>query len=153
MRGQLMWLWLSVIVVILDQITKHMVSHFLLKIIAYPVCPGFNIVLVHNYGSAFGFLADAAGWQLYFFIAVALLVLVFLVGWLARMRSNERLKAIAVALILGGALGNMLDRMINGYVVDFVDLYVGPYHWPAFNLADSAICLGALLLIWKMIRG
>jgi len=153
MRGQLIWLWLSVVVVILDQITKHMASHFLLEMMAYSVVPGLNIVLVHNYGSAFGFLSDAAGWQLYFFIAIALLVLILLVARLSCMRSNERLKTIAVALILGGALGNMLDRMINGYVVDFIDLYIGPYHWPAFNLADSAICLGVFLLIWKMVRG
>ena len=153
MRGQLVWLWLSVAVMICDQITKHMVSHFLLTLVAYPIFPGFNIVLVHNYGSAFGFLAGASGWQLYFFIAVALLVLIFLVTWLSRMRSNERIKAMAIALILGGALGNMLDRMINGYVIDFIDVYVGSYHWPAFNLADTATCIGTILLIWKMIRG
>ena len=153
MRGKLVWLWLSVIVVVVDQVTKHMVSHFLLKIIAYPIFPGLNIVLVHNYGSAFGFLAGATGWQLYFFVAVTILVLIFLVSWLAQMRNNERFKAIAVALILGGAVGNMLDRLINGYVVDFIDVYVGPYHWPAFNVADTAICIGALILIYKTIRG
>jgi len=153
MRGQSRWLLLSIAVIVIDQIVKDRVNHFLLQIISYPVCPGLSLTLVYNHGAAFGFLANAGGWQLYAFIAIALCVLVGMVWWLTTMRSSQRWQAIAVALVLGGAMGNLIDRVVRGYVIDYIDVYVGQYHWPAFNIADSAICVGAIMLIWQFWRG
>jgi signal peptidase II len=106
-----------------------------------------NLVLVHNTGAAFGFLSSAGGWQNIFFIAIALAASAFILWMSWRLESKDRLLAIALMLVLGGALGNLLDRLIHGYVIDFIDVYYGTWHWPAFNVADSAITVGAALLI------
>jgi len=116
------------------------------------VLPGFNLTLVFNRGAAFSFLAGAAGWQRWFFTGLALIASVVILVLLRRTSPADRLTAGGLALILGGAVGNLVDRLRWGHVVDFVDLYLGSAHWPAFNIADSAICIGAGLLVWATWR-
>ncbi len=147
----LKWLWLTALIFALDLATKFWVSSTLSLYEVIPVNSFFNIVLAHNSGAAFSFLADAGGWQRWFFTAIALLVSVVIVVWLKRLPVNEKLQAVGLASILGGALGNVFDRIVHGYVVDFLDFHYKSYHWPAFNVADMAIMLGAALLIWHTI--
>jgi signal peptidase II len=143
----LSWLWLSLLIVVLDQVTKYWASSTLSLHQSVPVIPFFNLTLMHNSGAAFSFLADAGGWQRWFFTALALVVGVVIVYWLNSLRGQPWLAA-GLALILGGAVGNnLIDRVFYGYVVDFIDLYYQSWHWPAFNIADSAITVGALMLI------
>ncbi|TNG01261.1 MAG: lipoprotein signal peptidase [Gammaproteobacteria bacterium] len=141
------WLILSFVVIVLDQVTKWLAESMLQFHQPVAVFPMFNLTLVHNSGAAFSFLSDAGGWQRWFFIILAVIVSTMVFQWLWRLRSTERLHAAALALILGGALGNLIDRVINGYVIDFIDMYYETYHWPVFNIADSAITIGVILLI------
>jgi signal peptidase II len=143
----LKWLNLSVLVIVIDQLTKWLVSSQFELRETLAVMPSFNLTLAHNYGAAFSFLAGAGGWQRWFFTGLALIVSLVLIIWLKRLKASAKLEAFSLAMILGGALGNLIDRVAYGYVVDFLDVYYGTYHWPAFNIADSAICLGAILLI------
>ena len=140
------WLWLSLIVVAVDQWTKSLASVHLSYGIPQAVVPGLNLTLVHNTGAAFSLLRDAGGWQRIFFIALALIISVVLLVWLRRLPPGRRWLPVTLALILGGALGNLCDRMFLGYVVDFLDVYVSQWHWPAFNVADSSISVGAVML-------
>lgn len=149
----LKWLWLSVLVIVLDQITKYMASTMLVYYKPVALMPLFNLTLMHNTGAAFSFLSSAGGWQRWLFTAIALGVSVFLVLWLKRLSVQEKLQAISLALILGGALGNVIDRIRFGYVVDFLDFYYDKWHFPAFNIADSAITIGAVLIIFDSIFG
>ena len=105
------------------------------------------MTLAHNYGAAFSFLSDAGGWQRWLFTGLASVVTVVLVIWLLRLTAKERMLAAALSLVIGGAVGNLIDRIINGYVVDFIDVYYRDWHWPAFNVADSAISCGIVLLL------
>ncbi len=148
----LRWLWLSVAVVALDQASKAHVSAVFSLYESMPLFPGLNITLLHNTGAAFSFLSSAAGWQRWFFVAIALVVSVVIVLWLRRLEAGQRWQAVALALVLGGALGNLWDRMVFGYVVDFIDVYYDRWHWPAFNVADSAITIGAAMLIIDALR-
>ena len=150
--GNLRWLWLSGLVVVLDQVTKQAAMHHLLERQALNVLPGFNLTLVFNPGAAFSFLGDAGGWQRWFLIAIGLGVSGLLVVLLRSARRCSRGLAVGYALVLGGALGNVVDRLYLGAVVDFVDIHYGRYHWPAFNVADSAICTGALLFALCALR-
>ncbi len=109
--------------------------------------PFFDLVVVHNTGAAFGFLSQAGGWQNVFFVAVAIVISTVILVMTYRLGAKDRLLAVALMLVLGGALGNLVDRLRFGYVVDFLDVYYQAWHWPAFNVADSAITIGALLLI------
>jgi len=149
----LKWLWLTVLVVLLDQLTKNMVSQYLQLYDPHAVISGFNLTLMHNKGAAFSFLGDAGGWQRWFFICLTLAVSTFIVIWLCGLKTYQRWIACALALILGGALGNLWDRVALGYVVDFIDISLSffPWRifnpWPAFNIADSAIFIGATMLI------
>ena len=111
------------------------------------ILPFFDLILVHNKGAAFSFLSQAGGWQRWLFIGLALVISVVLLVWLAKLKPTEKLEAISLSLILGGAIGNVIDRISYGYVIDFIDLYIGHNHWPVFNIADSAICIGAILLV------
>lgn len=149
----LKWLWLSIVVIALDQITKALASAHLVLHEPVPVLPLFNLTLMHNSGAAFSFLAQAGGWQRWFFVAVAVAVSVALTWWLRQLQRNQLWLAVALALVLGGALGNVWDRITLGYVVDFVDIYYGAWHWPAFNIADSAISVGAIMLLVDAFRG
>ncbi len=146
------WLWVSLLVVVLDQITKQMAAAWLNYAEPVAVAPLFNLTLLHNTGAAFSFLAQAGGWQRWFFALLALVVSVVLLIWLRRLQSHEWRTALALVLILGGAVGNLIDRVLYGYVIDFLDFYWGSYHWPAFNIADSAITVGAGVMLWDAVR-
>lgn len=148
----LKWLKLSALVIVLDQLSKWLISGWLELYQTVEILPFFNLTLAHNYGAAFSFLASAGGWQRWFFVLLAVLISIALTIWLKRLPSSARMEAASLALILGGAIGNVIDRLIYGYVVDFLDVYYGSYHWPAFNIADSAICIGAVLLILDSFR-
>ena len=146
--GALYTLWIAVVVFIVDQATK-LWSEAVLKVegTVIEVVPFFNLRLAYNKGAAFSFLADAGGWQKWFFALIALGVSVMLIFWLKKLQSNQKLLMLAYNLILAGALGNLFDRLAYGHVIDFLDFYYGTYHWPAFNIADVGICVGAGLLI------
>ncbi len=139
---------IAALVVILDQITKVWVDRSLQLYEQIPVTPMFNITLAYNRGAAFSFLSDAGGWQRWFFIGISVVVSVCLTVWLYRMKPNEKWLAIAIALILGGAIGNnLIDRVIYGHVVDFIQVYYNTWYFPSFNVADSAITVGTILLL------
>lgn len=150
--SKLRWLWLAVLVIALDLGTKAMATAMLTYANPVPVMPMFNLTLLHNTGAAFSFLAGAAGWQRWFFVTLALVVSVVLVFWLNSLRRDETWSAIAIVLILGGALGNVYDRVVHGYVVDFLHFYWNNYHFPAFNIADTAITIGAGMMILDIFR-
>lgn len=146
-KNSLMWLLLSLIVLILDQITKAWVSNHLSFNQPVNILPYFDLRLLHNTGAAWSFLADQGGWQRWFLSGLAIIVSIVIMVWLTRLDSKQRWLACALALILGGALGNVMDRIIYGYVVDFIDIYYQQWHWPAFNIADIAISIGAVMLL------
>lgn len=148
----LRWLWLSLVVVIIDQVSKQFVESSLLVFEQVPVLPFLNLTLAYNEGAAFSFLSDQAGWQRWFFIIVGLVVTLVLVVWMGRLRADQRLTATALSLVAGGALGNIIDRLLLGHVVDFIDFYYQDWHWPAFNVADSAITLGVVLMLAETVR-
>ena len=150
--GWARWLGVSAAVVVADLATKAWVSHALATGDVVRVTPFFNLVLTHNPGAAFSFLAGAGGWQRWFFTAVAVVISVVLVA-LLRKPHRDWLVPLALSLVLGGALGNLWDRLTLGHVVDFLQLHAGGYYWPAFNVADSAITVGVVLLVWDGLRG
>jgi len=141
------WLRLSLAAVVIDQATKFAAVQWLALHTPQPLLPSFNLTLVYNRGAAFSLLSDAGGWQRWFFIGAALAVSALLWSWLARLGPGDKTAAAGLSLILGGAVGNAIDRLFRGHVVDFLDLYYGLYHWPAFNVADACITAGALLII------
>ncbi len=143
----LKWLWLTLIVTVLDQGAKYLASTQLEYAVPLPMMPSFNLTLLHNTGAAFSFLSDAGGWQRWMFIGLAILVTVVIVMWLRKLDARNWVAAMALALVLGGAIGNLIDRLRLGYVVDFVQLYYESWYFAAFNIADSAITAGAALLI------
>ena len=147
MQSRAGWYLLSVLVILVDQFTKSWASVSLVYGRAVELLPMLNLTLLHNRGAAFSFLSDAGGWQRWFFTAVALAVSIVIMLWMTRLTPGKTLLGLALALVLGGALGNLLDRVFLGYVVDFIDIHYLNYHWPAFNVADSAITVGAILLI------
>ena len=142
------WLLLSAAVIALDQVSKWWALANLQSYQPVAVIDKFlNWMLAFNTGAAFSFLADSGGWQRWFFTGLAIIVSAVLVFWLARTARRDWRNAVPLALIVGGAIGNVIDRIRFGHVVDFIDIYVGQHHWPAFNIADSAICVGAIGLI------
>ncbi len=149
------WLWLSVLTVVLDQLTKKIAEAELVLHKALAVFPGFNFTLMYNKGAAFSFLSDAGGWQRIFFVIISSVISIFLFFWLKQISGDDKQKnnlllQIAITFILGGAIGNLIDRALTGQVVDFIQVYYASYYFPAFNIADSAITLGAGLLILDM---
>jgi signal peptidase II len=144
------WYWLSALVIVLDQISKQLADTQLVFHQAVMMFPGFNLTLMYNEGAAFSFLSNAGGWQRWFFTVLSLLVSIVLAVWIRRLEHDKQLLAAGLAFILGGAIGNVIDRIIHGHVIDFIDVYYQNNHFPAFNLADSAITLGACLLIIDM---
>ncbi|GAA0558745.1 signal peptidase II [Rheinheimera aquimaris] len=145
--GWRLW-WLIALVLMVDQLTKQAVIANMQLFDSIELLPVFNLTYVRNYGAAFSFLSDAGGWQRWFFTLIAVAISVVLAVWLAR-NSKAQLKLnMALALVLAGAVGNLIDRSIYGYVIDFLHVYYQNWHYPAFNIADSAICIGAALLIW-----
>ena len=149
----LKWSWVSLLVIVLDQLTKLWASSSLSYAEPVTLLPFVNLTLLHNTGAAFSFLSEAGGWQRWFFALVALLISVVILIWLKRLPAGKVWLAVSLALVLGGALGNVWDRIYLGYVVDFIDVYYQRWHWPAFNLADSAISVGAVMLIIDTLRG
>lgn len=141
------WLWLSALVLVIDQATKQWVSAALDLYQRVALIPMLDLTLVHNRGAAFSFLSDASGWQRWFFAVLAVGISIAILVWLRRLPRAEMRTAIGLALILGGAIGNVWDRMLHGHVVDFILVYYRDWHWPAFNVADSAIFIGVALLI------
>jgi len=138
---------IATIILLLDQLSKWSALSNLQLGIPEPALPFMNWLLLLNPGAAFSFLAQGSGWQRWFFTIVGLVACVYII-WLLRKSQNDKLLCVALSLILGGALGNVLDRIMYGAVVDFIDLHYANWHWPAFNIADSAICIGAALIIW-----
>lgn len=145
-----LYMLVAIVIVALDQWTKFLASSQLTYGMPVEVLPVFNLTLQHNAGAAFSFLSDAGGWQRWFFSAISLIVSIVLVVWIYRLQSHQRLLVISLTLILGGAIGNLWDRVLLGYVVDFIQLHYEQHRFPTFNIADSAITLGAILMILDM---
>ena len=145
-KSGLSFLWLSAVAFVVDLLTKYIVVQKFDLYESVNVLPVFNLTYVRNYGAAFSFLADYSGWQQYFFILLALAISGMLVYFLAKNNAQQKIQNSAYALIIGGALANMVDRAYNGFVVDFFDFYWDIYHYPVFNIADISICIGAGLL-------
>ncbi len=143
----LMYLALSLLVLVFDQATKWLAHEYLLDGPVSYILPIFSLVLVFNKGAAFGFLNDAGGWQHYLFIMLAFVISLILVVWVWFEKERNRWLSVSLALVLGGALGNLLDRLRHGYVIDFLLLHYDQWHFPAFNVADIAITVGAIMLI------
>jgi signal peptidase II len=146
------FLWLSLLVLVVDQYTKALVLKNIELYQAIQISPFFNLTHVYNYGAAFSFLHDAGGWQRWFFTIVALAVSALVLWWLKQITKEQIILPLAFSLIIGGAIGNAYDRLVYGYVVDFLVLYYQDWYWPAFNVADTAICIGAVLMIVDMFK-
>ena len=146
----LRWFVLAAAIVVVDQLTKYAAVKYLagktIEVMSF-----FNLVLAYNTGAAFSILADAAGWQRGLFVGIALIAVAWIV-WLLRRYPHQRLFALALSLVLAGAIGNVIDRILVGAVIDFLDFHAFGRHWPAFNVADSAITCGAVLLVWDALR-
>ena len=145
-RRMLPWVALASVIVLIDQLTKIAIERAFDYGDVHPVTGFFNLVLTYNKGAAFSFLASASGWQKHFLTAVGIGASMFILYLLAR-HGGQKLFSLALAMILGGAIGNVIDRLAYGHVIDFLDFHVGGWHWPAFNVADSAIVGGAILLV------
>ncbi|HET8701083.1 MAG TPA: signal peptidase II [Nitrococcus sp.] len=144
-------LLLAAAVIVADQITKFLAEMWLVAYHPVPLAALLDLTLSYNRGAAFSFLSNQGGWQRWLFIGVALFVCFFLLRWLVQLHRHERWLAFALGLILGGALGNAIDRLRYGHVVDFIDVHYGPWHWPAFNIADSAITVGLIGLLLQLL--
>ena len=143
------WLGLAAVVLVVDQMSKYTAEAYLSLHVPVSVFPGLNLTLTYNPGAAFSFLSDAGGWQRWPFSGIAFAASIAIVVWLHRLPKGDRFTACSLALVLGGAVGNLWDRLApsRGMVVDFIDLYAGKWHWPAFNVADSAIVLGVIIML------
>ena len=150
--GALRWLWCSLAIVVVDQSTKLAAVEMLEPGSSVELFSTLDLVLVYNTGAAFSLLSTAGGWQRWLFIGLALAISAFIFHWLRSLPRHARWLPLALSLILGGALGNVIDRIHVGAVVDFIDFHVGEWHWPAFNVADTAICIGVALLVMSMFR-
>lgn len=148
LTAPLLGLWLAGLVIGLDQLTKMLATEHLSYRVPVELTSWFDFTLAHNTGAAFSFLASAGGWQRWFLSGVALAVSVFVLLWLWRLEASKLRLTIALGLILGGGIGNLIDRVAYGYVVDFISVHYQNWYFPAFNVADSGITLGACLLLW-----
>ncbi|MES9993201.1 MAG: signal peptidase II [Candidatus Thiodiazotropha sp.] len=142
------WLWLSLLVILLDQSTKQLAESTLTLYESVRVMPYFDLTLLYNKGAAFSFLSDQGGWQRWFFIVLAIVVCTVLVGWLWRLKREEQWVAVSLSLIIGGAVGNLIDRILFGQVIDFLHFHYQQHYFPAFNIADSAITLGVIIMLY-----
>ena len=150
---QLKWLWISFWVVVMDQGTKQIAEAQLTPHQAVNLLPYFDWYLTYNTGAAFSLLADAGGWQRWLFTGIAIVISIVIVQWLRNLPGEDRLTAMSLSLILGGAIGNLIDRILLGHVIDFIQIWLGSYPFPAFNIADAAISVGAALLILSSLFG
>ncbi len=146
------WLGIAGLIVVLDQISKLWIDANLRLYESIDILPIFQIIHVRNLGAAFSFLSDAGGWQRWFFVTISFVASIALTVWLLRLPKTALWQAIAITLILGGAVGNLIDRLAYGYVIDFLLVYYKTWHWPAFNVADSAITVGAIMLLIDAIK-
>ncbi len=151
MRDTVKWLALAGLLVVLDQLTKYLAVQAIPVGSTVPVLPFLSLVLTHNSGAAFSFLAGASGWQRWFFVLIAIAASALII-WMLHRHRREAFLCLGLALILGGAIGNLIDRLLVGAVVDFILLYWRQYQWPAFNVADACITVGAAMLIWDSLR-
>jgi signal peptidase II len=151
-KSQIKWLGLALIILVLDQLSKYYIQQQLDFNHPLDLLPWFNFRLLHNTGGAFSFLSTASGWQRWFLSGIALGLIMALCFWLFSLSAKARLKAMGLSLVIGGALGNLLDRVYYGYVIDFIELHYQNWSWPVFNLADSAITLGAFIIMLTMLR-
>jgi signal peptidase II len=151
-KSGLVWLWLSLLLLVVDILTKNIVINTMELYESVDVLPIFNFTYLHNYGAAFSFLSEAGGWQRWFLSIIAVSVSVLLTYWLKKLRADEWQLCAAYSMVLGGAIGNLLDRLVHGYVVDFLHFYYQNWHFPSFNVADMAIVGGAGLLILDAFR-
>ena len=149
--GLMLWLGVAVVVVLLDQLSKITMTRLLAYGQSETINSFFNLVMVYNQGAAFSFLANSGGWQRWFFSALALAVSIFIV-WMLNRNASQRMVCWSLSLILGGAVGNLIDRLVYGHVIDFLDFHIYGWHWPAFNIADSAITIGAALFVLDELR-
>jgi len=147
------WLGFSVLIIVLDQLTKVLAEANLVYAEPLAVLPSFNLTLLYNRGAAFSFLSDAGGWQRWFFVAISFGASAALIVWLRKLQPWQWRLALALSLVIGGAVGNLIDRLWLGHVVDFIQVYYRSFYWPAFNIADSAITAGAVLLVWDSLFG
>ena len=150
---QLKWLWLSLGVIVIDQITKQIAEAQLSLHEPVNLIPYFDWFLTYNTGAAFSLLADAGGWQRWLFTVIAILVSAVIVQWIRKLPTEDSLTALSLSLILGGAIGNLIDRILLGHVIDYIQIWLGSYPFPAFNIADAAISVGAALLILSSFFG
>lgn len=148
----LRWLWLTLVFLVADQVTKQLIVSNMDLYQSIDILPFFNLTYVHNLGAAFSFLADQGGWQRWFFTAIAAIASIVFIVWLAKTPKQQTLLSVAFALMLSGAVGNLIDRVLFGYVIDFLDFYGFGYHFPAFNIADSMIFIGAALMIFDSFK-
>lgn len=146
-----LWLLLSLLVILADQITKYLIVQHLQFQQNFFVTSFFNLTLDYNAGASFGFLNNAGGWQIHLFQAISIIISLVLLIWLLRLPPNQKLKALGLSLIIGGAIGNLIDRVRLNYVVDFLDFHINNWHYATFNVADAAVCVGAFFLILSMI--
>jgi signal peptidase II len=147
------WLWLSLFILVADQISKQLAESAIQLYERVALLPYLNLTLTYNRGAAFSFLSEQSGWQRWFFSVLAVVVTLVLVVWLKNLDRANRWTAISLSLIIGGAVGNLIDRLLFGHVIDFIDVYYGQWHWPAFNVADSAISIGVVLMLLEAFRG
>lgn len=148
----LTWLWLTIIALVIDQVSKQWVANSMELLDTIKLLPIFSITYIHNPGAAFSFLADQGGWQRWFFTLIALTASIIFAIWLAKTPKKNTVLSIALALMLSGAIGNLIDRVLFGYVIDFIDFHWAGYTFPIFNLADSAIFLGAVLMVFDSFK-
>ena len=149
--GLMLWLGVAAVVVLLDQLSKITMSRLLAYGDSEAITRYFNLVMVYNQGAAFSFLSTQGGWQRWFFSALAAGVSIFII-WMLKKNAQQRMFCWSLSLILGGAVGNLIDRLAYGHVIDFLDFHIGGWHWPAFNVADSAITIGAVLFVLDELR-
>ena len=152
-KSPLKWLWISALVILLDQLTKQIAESQLTPHQAVNLFPYFDWYLTYNTGAAFSFLADAGGWQRWFFTIAAIVISAIIFFWIKKLPSEDTTTAISLSLILGGAIGNLIDRVFLGHVIDYIQVWLGDYPWPAFNIADAAISIGAAILIISSFGG
>ncbi|HSC81152.1 MAG TPA: signal peptidase II [Chitinolyticbacter sp.] len=146
------WIAVSLVVIVLDQASKHVIEALFVHGEQHAVIPGlFNLTLAYNPGAAFSFLADAGGWQRHFFTVLAFAVSGW-ITWMLKKHHAETLQSLALSLVMGGAIGNVIDRLLFGHVIDFIQVYYRNWYYPAFNIADSAIVIGAVLMVWDSFR-
>ena len=147
------WLWIVPLVALLDQLSKSMLIHHLQFGESKTLLPFLNLALTLNTGAAFSFLNQAGGWQIFLFAGTAIIALIVLFFWLLKTPEDDKLTSVAICLVMGGALGNLIDRFQHGFVIDFIDFHIKGWHFATFNIADSAVSIGAVLLLWHLLRG